>query len=93
MGYTWSYTEGIISGVRQDAKGVTYYQTQTPINSGNSGGGLYGEDGTLIGLNTWTQDKSVAEGLNFALATTTILRLMPVAQRKRLLSGAEAGEH
>jgi hypothetical protein len=32
------------------------------------GGGLYDNEGYLIGINTWTQDKRVSEGLNFAIA-------------------------
>jgi S1-C subfamily serine protease len=92
MGLSWSYTEGIISSVRStNATGVAIdiYQTQTPINTGNSGGGLYGLDGALIGINTWTQDKSVAEGLNFATSSTNVLRLLSEAQKQRFLSGVD----
>jgi len=75
----WSYTEGVISAVRRrelDGPDLTVYQTQTPINQGNSGGGLYDMSGQLVGVNTWTKDKSVAEGLSFAIATTSIAGLL-----------------
>jgi serine protease DegQ len=79
MALHWTYTEGVISGVRSQALGlqdIQLYQTQTPINQGNSGGGLYTEDGILIGVSSSTLDKSVAEGLSFAISTHSILRLL-----------------
>lgn len=75
---TWSYHEGVVSAIRELA-GTPYplriLQTQTPINEGNSGGGLYSNDGTLIGIVTWTKDKSQAEGIGFAIAYESFLRL------------------
>jgi S1-C subfamily serine protease len=67
---SWTYTEGAISGVREATKGplqLRVIQTQAPINQGNSGGGLYSEDGTLIGIVSWTKDKAQAEGISFAI--------------------------
>ena len=52
-------------------------QTSTAINAGNSGGGLYDKQGHLVGVNTWTQDKRVAEGLSFAISFQTLLELVP----------------
>lgn len=75
---TWSYNEGVISAIREIPGGsgrLRVYQTQTPINEGNSGGGLYSADGTLIGIVTWTKDKSQAEGISFAIAYTSFLQL------------------
>jgi S1-C subfamily serine protease len=95
MGLSWSYTEGIISGIRSSRggeRGIDIYQTQTPINTGNSGGGLYSMNGILMGINTWTQDKSVAEGLNFATTTTSLLRLLSEAERERLLTEVVSDE-
>jgi serine protease Do len=53
-------------------------QTSAAINPGNSGGGLYDKAGKLIGINTWTKDKRLAEGLSFAITFTTLLDLAPV---------------
>ena len=67
----WTYTKGVISNIRERViNGRTFkvFQTQTPINQGNSGGGLYDAAGCLVGINTWTQDKGLAEGLSFAIA-------------------------
>lgn len=70
-GLGWTHTQGAISQFRiQECDGlrIPVLQTQTVINPGNSGGGLYDKAGFLIGINTWTQDKRVSEGLNFAIA-------------------------
>jgi S1-C subfamily serine protease len=40
LGYTWTFTQGIVSGMRAintDEQNYTAVQTQTPINPGNSG--------------------------------------------------------
>ena len=55
-------------------------QTSAAINPGNSGGGLYDKLGRLIGINTWTKDKRMAEGLSFAITFTTLLELAPAEQ-------------
>jgi S1-C subfamily serine protease len=73
----WSYTEGVISAVRETSAGsdvLTIYQTQTPINQGNSGGGLYNQEGDLIGIVTWTKDKSQSEGISFAISYSDFLK-------------------
>lgn len=92
MELSWSYAEGTISGQRTSHLGglaLDVYQTQTPLNPGNSGGGLYALDGRLIGLNTWTHDKATGEGLGFATATTSILKLMREAKITDLIAPAE----
>ena len=74
----WSYTEGVVSGIREKKNGpvrLKILQTQAPINVGNSGGGLYTLDGGLIGIVTWTQAKSQAEGIGFAIAFDDFLSL------------------
>ena len=47
-------------------------QTDAALNPGNSGGGLYDKSGTLIGINTWTNDKRFSEGLGFAIALDSL---------------------
>ncbi|MBN2711966.1 MAG: trypsin-like peptidase domain-containing protein [Planctomycetes bacterium] len=95
MNLYWSYTEGVISGIREKMFGlhkVYIYQTQTPINQGNSGGGLYTQEGELVGINTWTQDKSVAEGLSFSISTKSLLGLLDDGQKKHFLAIPENDE-
>lgn len=80
QGLGWSHTRGTISQFRSqviDGGKIRVIQTQTAINHGNSGGGLYDAAGRLVGINTWTNDKSVSEGLSFAIAFSTLLDLAP----------------
>ncbi len=87
---SWSYNEGVISGMRETVKGpvrLKILQTQTPINQGNSGGGLYSADGTLIGIVTWTKDKSQAEGISFAIRYEDFLSLYRSWKRDREKAG------
>jgi S1-C subfamily serine protease len=67
---SWSYAEGVVSGMREFPQGsqdLKVFQLQVPINQGNSGGGLYAMDGTLIGIISWTKNKALAEGIGFAI--------------------------
>ena len=69
-------TEGIISGLDRDieidGQSMTLIQTSAAINSGNSGGALFLDDGTLIGVvnsktSGTTSSGAVIEGLGFAV--------------------------
>lgn len=80
QGLGWSHTKGTVSQLRTRQYGlrqVTMIQTDTAINQGNSGGGLYDEAGNLIGINTWTNDKRMSEGLSFAISLASIVQLDP----------------
>ena len=76
----WTHTQGAVSQFRTltlAGHEVSIIQTSVPINPGNSGGGLYDADGALIGVTTWTSDKRVSEGLNFAISLNALLKLAP----------------
>jgi S1-C subfamily serine protease len=91
----WSYTTGVISSIREkefDDNPLFIYQTQTPINMGNSGGGLYNMDAELVGVNTWTQDKSVSEGISFSIATASILEIFEKEDLIRYLENIVGAE-
>lgn len=78
-GLSWSYTRGALSAVRRtelNGFDTELVQTDTPINQGNSGGGLYAQSGRLIGINSLTEDKSKAEGLSFAISIRTIRQVL-----------------
>jgi len=75
-----THTRGSISQLRLQRRGarqVHVIQTDAALNPGNSGGGLYDKSGTLIGINTWTNDKRFSEGIGFAIALDTLLELDP----------------
>lgn len=76
---SWTYTEGAVSRVHEkhapSGAGLEVIQTQTPIQPGNSGGGLYDAQGRLAGINTWVVDS--ANGPGFAISTKTVLAQVP----------------
>ncbi len=85
----WTHTRGSISQLRLQPRGshrVRVIQTDAPLNPGNSGGGLYDKDGTLLGINTWTNDKRFSEGLGFAIALETLFDLDPPPLRGKTAS-------
>ncbi len=76
----WTHTQGAVSQRRiQLVNGhkVPLIQTQTAINPGNSGGGLFDKEGYVIGIATWTSDKRMSEGLNFAISLDALADLHP----------------
>jgi hypothetical protein len=69
-------------------------QTQTPINPGNSGGPLLGDNGTLIGVNSF---KASGEGLNFAVSVDEVRKFLSrsasrVSQNSRKPNSCEPKE-
>ena len=81
-------TSGIVSALEREVDGdnttrdIKYIQHDAPINSGNSGGGLFDVSGRLIGINTLkyagSQFSNVSfEGLGFAIPIDTAY---PIAQ-------------
>lgn len=64
LGLENTLSEGIISGLRTD-EGIRYIQTSAAVSPGSSGGGLFDENGALIGITTF---KAAGENLNFAVA-------------------------
>jgi S1-C subfamily serine protease len=80
LGNAWTYTRGPVSQFRHRwlaHRRLRIIQTQTSLNPGNSGGGLYDREGFLIGINTWAVDKRVGEGLNFSISLEALRALAP----------------
>jgi len=74
QGLPSTFTKGIVSalGRRFVDSAATFIQTDAAINNGNSGGPLINTAGQVIGINTLTMEKSVAQGLNFAIAINDV---------------------
>lgn len=79
-GLSWSVSKGIVSGLREGAdfnigrgQDVLLIQTDAAINSGNSGGPLILVDsGTVVGVNTISFKKHIAEGISFAVSADNV---------------------
>ncbi len=78
-----SVAVGVVSGFNRDEpiggedqqerlfKGLL--QTSAPINPGNSGGPLIDYDGRVIGVNQSTANPASAQGIGFAIPSTTVI--------------------
>ena len=72
QGLSWSVSKGIISGVRETDR-IKFIQTDAAINPGNSGGPLILlASGRVIGVNTITFKKDIAEGISFAVSADNV---------------------
>ena len=75
--YSWSVTRGILSGkdrvVASETSYMTVLQTDTPINSGNSGGPLCNANGEVIGITNMKLASEQIEGMGFAIPIETAL--------------------
>jgi S1-C subfamily serine protease len=79
---SWTYTEGAVSRVHNrrspdNERAMEVIQTQTPIQQGNSGGGLYDAQGKIVGINTWAIDPGEGRGPGFAISVKTIREVVP----------------
>ncbi len=63
-GLELTFSEGVVSGLREN-EGVHMIQTSAPISPGSSGGGLFDEQGQLVGITTLFLEGG--QNLNFAL--------------------------
>lgn len=59
-------TDGLVSAIRRNPAGqVDFIQTSAPLSPGSSGGGLFDDQGRLVGITTSGVD-GAAQNLNFA---------------------------
>lgn len=71
LGMQSSVSSGMVSAVNRkvttDGRTYTLIQTDSAINSGNSGGALVNSKGQVIGINTLKMSGSGIEGMGFAI--------------------------
>jgi serine protease Do len=107
LGYGQSVTSGVISALHRqmqfsDGKYTItqddLIQTDAPINSGNSGGGLFNMRGELIGINEAKESVSssgaVVDGIGYAIAidkAEPILEELMNRETRELVEEDEAG--
>ncbi len=79
-GLGWTVTSGVVSALNRElpnprgGKLTELIQTDTPINPGSSGGPLVDSQGRIIGITTAIVP--FAQGLGFAVPTSTALRIL-----------------
>jgi S1-C subfamily serine protease len=67
------FTSGIISSIKGAGDDSTRIQIDAALNPGNSGGPIVDEDtGELVGVAVSTIDKSISEGTNFAIKSSSV---------------------
>lgn len=84
--YSWTVTRGILSGKNREVEITTessaysasnmvmeVLQTDTPINSGNSGGPLCNANGEVIGITNMKLSSTTIEGIGFAIPIETAI--------------------
>lgn len=78
-GLWWSYSSGDVAAIRLAPLGsepMTWIQTTTPISPGNSGGGLFDEDGRLVGICSRSLASPRAQNVNFYVHTDYLRALL-----------------
>ena len=73
LGYTGTFSDGMVSTASRVIDGVDYIQITAPISSGNSGGPLINTHGEVLGVNTWEQPEG--QNMNFAVNIQELTRL------------------
>ncbi len=84
--YSWTVTRGILSGKNREVEVslsnnlnsnnsvvMEVLQTDTPINSGNSGGPLCNSNGEVIGITNMKLSSTTIEGIGFAIPIETAI--------------------
>jgi len=99
QGYTNTFSQGSVSGLREDeTKGRAVVQTDAAISPGSSGGPLLDARGRVLGVNTYGHVASqngvvVTEKLNFAVSTKEVYEVLPKAMDAKLkLTTASRGK-
>lgn len=73
-------TDGIISALARkvtiEDTQMTLLQTNAQVNPGNSGGGLFNENGELVGIVNAKQSATEVEGIAFAIPINNVLDIL-----------------
>jgi S1-C subfamily serine protease len=74
QGLDLTLSDGMVSSLREGPDG-TFVQTTAPVSPGSSGGGLFDEMGTLVGIVTFQMRGG--QNLNFAVPADWIAQIAP----------------
>jgi hypothetical protein len=91
-GMELSISSGIVSGFRVKGRGVKLIQTTASITHGSSGGGLFDEQGRLVGITT--SGIADSQNLNFAVSAEYIRSagISPAELSKQRSAAALSGD-
>tara|TARA_E500000178_G_scaffold284374_1_gene285519 strand:- start:295 stop:1473 length:1179 start_codon:yes stop_codon:yes gene_type:complete len=81
------FTRGIVSSIKGFADNSNQIQIDAAINSGNSGGPIVNEDGSLIAVAVAGLDKSKAEGIGFGIKASSVRNFLEVNNIKYSSAG------
>ena len=90
--YLGSVTTGIVSAVKrevqnEDGTSMNLIQTDTAINSGNSGGPLINSQGQVIGINTAKIQATGVEGIGFAIPINDAINKLDMLVKQKITLG------
>jgi S1-C subfamily serine protease len=71
-GAIWSFNTGMISNIYSEGEDRPVFQTQIPLNPGNSGGPVIDRHGQVVGV--VTAGINDAQSINFAIRSEVVLR-------------------
>lgn len=71
-------SNGIISGFRKDANGLSLIQTDVPVSPGNSGGPLLKKNGVFVGVVSSKVSGGGTEGLAFCTPSKDIITFLNI---------------
>ena len=69
MGEEIKFTDGKINAKSGYKGDISTYQISVPIQPGNSGGPLFDNNGTLVGITSSGLNKSITDNVNYAIKT------------------------
>lgn len=78
--FSQSVSKGVISGIRK-INGISFFQTDVTLNSGNSGGPILNEKGQIIGVVTMKMSGKGIEGIGFCLTSAEVIKALNLKLR------------
>ncbi|MCL1908388.1 MAG: trypsin-like peptidase domain-containing protein [Holophagaceae bacterium] len=83
FGMDYSLSAGILSAKKDQVSGSHHvFQTDVAINPGNIGGPLLDSEGRLAGMGLFMEGPGSHSGMNFALSSSTLNRIVPMLLAK-----------
>ena len=82
MGKEIKITDGIINSKMGYKDDIKTYQVSAPIQGGNSGGPLFDENGTLVGINSSGLSKEIADNVGYSIKSNYISNLISALPQK-----------